>query len=143
MLDDCTQYKLRNTHHSDEKTRLLRGTTNTSITDDADSEASSKTSETDRQTCTELNETLVQGHLQLNYVAMRDDDGVQANRDTYGLQRSTPTRQARRSGIQSLSYSFVEKTASTHSDDTSHDNWNNTLHHQVRSKDGHGRNADS
>ena len=81
MLDSSTQYKLRNTHHSDEKTRLLRGTTNTSITDDADSEASSKTSETDGETSTKLNEALVQGHLQVHLLTqstytLRDTDRV-------------------------------------------------------------------
>ena len=50
-------------YHSDEETRLLRSTTNASITDDANSEARSKTSKTDGKTSTELDEALEEGHL--------------------------------------------------------------------------------
>jgi len=31
----------------------------------------------------------------------------------------------------------------THSNDTSHDNWYNTLHHQVGSQNGHGRDSNA
>ena len=53
-------------YHSDEETRLRRSTTNASITDDANSEARSKTSKTDGETSTELDEALVQRHLQVH-----------------------------------------------------------------------------
>ena len=46
------------THHSDEETWLLRSPPHASIADNTNSETSSKTSETDRETSTELHETL-------------------------------------------------------------------------------------
>ncbi|GAC93343.1 ribose-5-phosphate isomerase [Pseudozyma hubeiensis SY62] len=52
--------------HTDEKTRLLSGTTHTGVTYDADGETSGETSETDRETSTELNETGVERHGRLN-----------------------------------------------------------------------------
>ena len=55
------------TYHADEETRLLRGTPDTSVTDDTDGEASSETRETDGQTGTELDEALVQRHLHFDY----------------------------------------------------------------------------
>jgi hypothetical protein len=51
------------TYHSDEQPGLLSSTTNTSVTDDTNGEASGKTSETDGETSAELNEALCQGHL--------------------------------------------------------------------------------
>ena len=59
--------KTSETHHADEEPRLLRGTPYTSVTDNANSEARSKTSKTDRETSTELNKALVQGHLHVDY----------------------------------------------------------------------------
>ena len=47
------------THHADEEPRLLRGAADTSVTNDANSKASSETSKTDRETRAELNEALV------------------------------------------------------------------------------------
>ena len=57
----------RSAYHADEETRLLRGTPDTGVTDDANGEASSKTRETDGQTSAELNEALVQRHLHLDF----------------------------------------------------------------------------
>lgn len=54
MTDRC----MNATHHADEKPWLLSSSTDTSVTDNANGEASSQTSETDRETSTQLNETL-------------------------------------------------------------------------------------
>ena len=54
------------TYHADEETGLLCSTANTGITNDTDGEACSKTSKTDGETGTELNEALVQRHLHLD-----------------------------------------------------------------------------
>ena len=68
MLSMVAPQSIRDkTYHSDEETRLLRSTTDASITNDADSETRSKTSKTDGETSTKLNEALVQRHLELDY----------------------------------------------------------------------------
>ena len=51
-----------NEDHADEESGLLGGSSYTSVTDDANGESSSETSETDGQTRTELNESLSEGH---------------------------------------------------------------------------------
>ena len=51
------------THHADEQPRLLSGTPYTSVTDNANGETGSKTSKANRQTGTELDEALEEGHL--------------------------------------------------------------------------------
>lgn len=48
-----------NQNHADEETGLLGGASDTGVADDADGEASSETSKTDRETGAELNETCV------------------------------------------------------------------------------------
>ena len=55
--------KTTETHHADEEPRLLRGTPYTSVTDNANSEARSKTSKADGQTRAELNKALEERHL--------------------------------------------------------------------------------
>lgn len=52
----------RNTYHTNEQPRLLRGTTNTSITNDTDRESGGETGETDGETGAELDEAGVEGH---------------------------------------------------------------------------------
>lgn len=56
------------TYHADEETRLLRSSPYTGIANDANSEASSETRKTDRETGTELDEALVQGHPHVDYL---------------------------------------------------------------------------
>ena len=48
-----------NQHHADEEAGLLCGTADTRVTDNADGEASSQTSETDRETRAEIKEAPV------------------------------------------------------------------------------------
>ena len=43
-----------NAYHADEKPRLLCGSSNASVTDDANCKACGETCETDRETCTEV-----------------------------------------------------------------------------------------
>lgn len=52
-----------NKNHADKETGLLGGTTDTGITDDTNGETSSKTSKTDRETSTELDESSIEGKL--------------------------------------------------------------------------------
>ena len=60
--------KTSETHHADEEPRLLRGTPYTSVTDNANSEARSKTSKTDGQTGAELNKALEERHVHCDYI---------------------------------------------------------------------------
>jgi hypothetical protein len=53
---------LKLTHHSDEKPGLLGGTPDTCVSDNTNGETGGKTSKTDRETSTELDETSVQWH---------------------------------------------------------------------------------
>ena len=53
----------KNTHHANEEPGLLCRATDTSITDDTNGKTGSKTSETDRETGTELDEALEERHL--------------------------------------------------------------------------------
>jgi hypothetical protein len=55
------------TYHADEETRLLRSSTDTSVTNDADGEASRETREADRETCAELDEAVEQRHDREHY----------------------------------------------------------------------------
>ena len=57
----------KQTYHTNEQPRLLRGTTDTGVTDDSDGESSGETGETDRQTGTELDESSVEGHGRLHW----------------------------------------------------------------------------
>lgn len=57
-----------NQNHADKETGLLSSSSDTSVTDDADGEACSKTGQTDRETCTKLDETGVQRKLLLETV---------------------------------------------------------------------------
>lgn len=50
-------------HHSDEQTGLLCGSTDTSVTDDADGEAGCETREADAQASSQLQEPSEEGHL--------------------------------------------------------------------------------
>jgi hypothetical protein len=68
-----------NQNHADEETGLLSSTTDTGVTDDTNGEASSKTSKTDRETSTELNETSVQGEFLLETVGNQDGDDQTVN----------------------------------------------------------------
>lgn len=62
-----------NKNHANEESRLLSGTTDTSITNDTNSETSCKTGETDGETSTELDETSEQRLGLLEVVG--DEDG--------------------------------------------------------------------
>lgn len=62
-----------NKNHANEESRLLSGTTNTSITNNTNSKTGGKTSETDGETSTELNETSKQRLRLLEVVG--DEDG--------------------------------------------------------------------
>ena len=53
---------MRAAYHADEESWLLRCATDTSVTDDADGEASCETSQTDRETRAELDEALSERH---------------------------------------------------------------------------------
>ena len=55
-------------NHADEQSWLLSGTTHTSVTDNANGEASSKTCKTDRQTSAKLDEASEQRRLLLEIV---------------------------------------------------------------------------
>lgn len=70
-----------NQNHADEETGLLGGSSDTSITNNTDGEASSKTSQTDSQTSTELDEASVQRELLLETVGDKDrhDQTVDTN----------------------------------------------------------------
>jgi hypothetical protein len=50
------------TYHADEEPGLLGGTTDTSVSDDANGESSGKTGKTDRETGTQLDESLRERH---------------------------------------------------------------------------------
>lgn len=73
--------KNENENHADEESGLLGSSSHTSVTDDANGETGSKTSETDRQTGTELNEAGVEGSLLLKIVGdqHRHDQAVNGN----------------------------------------------------------------
>jgi hypothetical protein len=70
-----------NKNHADEETGLLSGSSDTSITDNTNSETSSKTSETDGKTSTELNEAGVEREILLQTIGDkdRDDETVDTN----------------------------------------------------------------
>jgi len=97
-----------NQDHANEESGLLSSTTDTSITNDTDGEASSKTSQTDGQTGAKLYEAREKWCLLLEVVGdqHRDDEAVDTN-------------------------------------DTSHNDWNDVLDNQIRSKNTHGCNADT
>ena len=57
----------KGTDHADEEPWWWSGPSYTRITDNTDCEASSETSKTNGKTCTQLNETLEQGHLPLDW----------------------------------------------------------------------------
>jgi hypothetical protein len=63
-----------NQDHADEEPRLLRGTADTSVTDNADCEAGRKTSKTDSKASTELDEAGKEGDLLLKVVGDEDAD---------------------------------------------------------------------
>lgn len=54
-----------NQNHADKQTRLLGRATHTGISDDADSEPSGETGQTDRESCAELNEAIEERGLLL------------------------------------------------------------------------------
>lgn len=58
--------RLEETNHADEQSWLLCSSSDTSITNNADGKASCETSKAHRETGTQLNETLVQRHLDIN-----------------------------------------------------------------------------
>lgn len=68
-------------NHTNEETGLLGGTTDTSVTDNADGETSGETGETDRETGAELNETGVERHgaLDVTRDEHTDDETVNGN----------------------------------------------------------------
>lgn len=70
-----------NKNHSDEEPGLLGSTTDTSITDNTDGKASSKTSKTDRETGTELDETSEERQALFKVVGDEDrnDETVNGN----------------------------------------------------------------
>jgi hypothetical protein len=70
-----------NQNHANEQTGLLSGSTDTSITNNADGEASSKTGETDGKTSTELDEAGVERKVLLQVVGDQDrhDETVDTN----------------------------------------------------------------
>lgn len=70
-----------NQNHADEETGLLSGSSDTSITNNTDGEAGSKTSQTDSQTSTELDEASVQREFLLETVGDEDrhDQTVDTN----------------------------------------------------------------
>ena len=69
-----------NKNHSDEETGLLRGSSDTSITDNTNGETGSETGETDGQTGTELDEAREEGDILLE--AVRDKHGHDQAVDT-------------------------------------------------------------
>ena len=70
-----------NQNHSDEQSRLLRSTTDTCVTNNANGEACSKTGETDGETGTKLDETSKQRSLLSEIVGDKDghDQTVDGN----------------------------------------------------------------
>lgn len=70
-----------NQNHTNEQTGLLGSTTDTGVTDNADSETGSKTGKTNRQTSAQLDETSVKSLLLLEGVRDkdRDDESVNGN----------------------------------------------------------------
>lgn len=69
-------------NHADEEARLLSSATDTGVTNNSDSETSSQTSKTDRETGTELDETGVKSIillLQFPGNEHRDDEAVNSN----------------------------------------------------------------
>ena len=67
-------------NHADKKTGLLGGSSDASIADDANGEASSETGKADGETSAELDEASVQGQLLLE--AVGDEDGNNEAVDT-------------------------------------------------------------
>jgi hypothetical protein len=68
-----------NKNHTNEKSRLLCGTSDTSVTNNANSEAGSETGQTDGQTSTELDETGVQRRLLLERSGDKDGNNETVN----------------------------------------------------------------
>lgn len=68
-----------NENHADEKTRLLSSSSYTSITDNTDSETGSKTSKTNRETGTELDEASVEREILLQTIGDKDRDDETVN----------------------------------------------------------------
>ena len=70
-----------NQNHSDEKAGLLCGSSDTSITNNTNGKTGGKTSETDRETSSELNEAGVQGEILLQAIRdkHRHDEAVDTN----------------------------------------------------------------
>jgi hypothetical protein len=58
--------RLKKAYHANEEPWLLRSSPNTSISNNANSEASSKTRKADGETGAQLDEALVQRHLYIN-----------------------------------------------------------------------------
>lgn len=127
-------------YHPNEQPWLLSGSSNAGVTNNTNSKSSGETCETDRETGTELNETLVEGHPDLD---CGDNVSIRSLAPglTHDFQKSRPRRRDRKSTM-ALVLNLC-KTSATYSNDTSHDNWYNTLHHQVRPEHRHGRDADT
>jgi hypothetical protein len=68
-----------NQDHSNEETGLLGSSSDTGITNDTDSEASSKTGKTDGETGTKLNETSEKGELLREAIGYQDGDDETVN----------------------------------------------------------------
>jgi hypothetical protein len=58
----------QNQNHADEQTGLLSSASDTGVTNNTNSETSGKTSKTDRQTSTELDEASVKGQVLLQTI---------------------------------------------------------------------------
>lgn len=61
-----------NENHADEQTGLLGSSSNTGITNNANGESCSKTSQTDRQSSAKLDETSVERQLLLKAIGDKD-----------------------------------------------------------------------
>lgn len=113
--------------HSDEETRLLCCTANTSITNDTNGETGSKTGQTDGETSTELDETGVERKVLLQVVG--DQDGNDETVDT-----------------NNTSHNDGHNVCKTNESDTEGDLRElaiRTLDNQIRSEDTHGSDTDT
>ena len=73
-------------------------------------------------------------------VCTRNLQGV----ESYGFQRLRPRRRVHRSAVCcSERVGTPNRSESTHSNDTSHDDRDNTLHHQIWAENRHRRNANT
>lgn len=134
------------TYHANKQTRLLCGTAHTSVTNNADGEASSETSKADGQASAELHETLVQSDLGANYI--RKSCQPLCPHKKRSVNRTVSRDKHRNDETVDL-YSISEYSLTvgqehgTYSDDTSHDDWNNVLHHQVWAENCHRRDTNA